>query len=562
LFRESLPWIVFVAYFTPPVAYVAYRVFFSFWFYLFGGSGPTGLTASGIEDSELPGVPGMEPGRPSSGLQAARWRTVHILARITEIGLWPAWLIAGNTMGSVLPSSSGALRPRLVAYAAVSAVAATILLGVRAASGPGFGITFVALAVLATLTARHVAWLISGAEFPRLLRRSEGAPYLTLGQLAVFDFVALLALAIILLRWRTAAAFQPGWLLAEARDLMSLRHIMDLRSRSDLSPVLVVVALSVAAYWSSVAGQLVKVQSFRRNDDDRIWVAAMLLDVGRADEAERWLAPVNRDRLTSPLLRIQMRLALFRREFEDAIRIARALALLVDPTDTSADGAFVYLAGQSRAASIEQDSAWELIALAAPQRITDGALFAVLVDLEHAVGIFRSGRHESQAVRRAIDCGIEADVKPVAWSFVQGAIGRFTDSLETLERQRPVLRTDRAMWVMAKQAVLREGLARVSEPETRAQLDEVLRTMADVGVAGLPLWLRTYVIKKTWRLERAARRFALPGYSDLRRLRRTLLALPEDQAESRLRAYDVVELEAMRESRTLFDVMVGDLIDP
>jgi len=229
---------------------------------------PTAPLGRVFPNPELLGVR-MTGGR----LQKLRTRATRSLASFVEIGLWPAAGLAGRTLHTVGTGSARVLRPHLGIYAAVSALFAVMLVGIRAWSGPSSAVTVATAALLMTLTARHLLWILSGEDFRRLLKRSSPNPYVTLVTLAVFDYIALVAITIVL-RWRAGDGVDTHRAVAEARDLLALRHLTQLPKRADLSPLVVVLAVAVAAYWASLASQVLRFPAFRRDYDDRAWLNA------------------------------------------------------------------------------------------------------------------------------------------------------------------------------------------------------------------------------------------------------------------------------------------------
>jgi len=83
----------------------------------------------------------------------------------------------------------------------------------------------------------------------------------------------------------------------------------------------------------------------------------------------------------------------------------------------------------------------------------------------------------------------------------------------------------------------------------------VLSTMP---LEGFPLWLRTFLLETTWRLEQVGRHFGLPEARELRGLRRRLLAIEARDADAALDDFDTVERARVVAGRTAMDAMFGD----
>jgi hypothetical protein len=163
--------------------------------------------------------------------------------------------------------------------------------------------------------------------------------------LAVFDYIALVAVAVVL-RWKAGDGISLATAVAESRYLLELRHLTNLFQQSGLSPVVVCLALAAAAYWASLASQVFKFTSFRRDYDDRAWLAALTLQEGSVGEASKLLEPVPREHVSGPVLQMRIRLALVHSDLGTARSQARALYYQLDPEHATEDGTIVYLAKQ------------------------------------------------------------------------------------------------------------------------------------------------------------------------------------------------------------------------
>jgi hypothetical protein len=491
-------------------------------------------------------------GNPPGGrLGVPRTRVARGLAWFIEIGLWPTAGFSHRSLHTVTTGSARLLHPRLTAYAVISALCAITLIGIRAWTGNGLAVTVAALGLLATISARHLLWILSGANFRLLLKRSMPDPYVALVVLAVFDYIALVAIAVVL-RWKPGDHISLATAVAEGRYLLELRHLTSLLRLTGLSAVVICLALASAAYWASLASQVTKFTSFRRDHDDRAWLAALTLAEGSVDEAGRLLEPVPREHVSGPVLQMRIRLALARPDLEAARSLARALYNQLDPEHATEDGAIVYLAMQMSAVPMAPDEAWSVIQQACAAGISDGAMFAALRNMRDS-GIARHDDWES----RARATGLTPESYPMGWSWLLGSAQSLEDAERALEQAEPANEMDAAVRLTARQAVRQAGRRRSAE-EVDEDLTEMLAALSGLPLEDLPLWLRDFLLKTTWRLERRGQAFGLPRAKELRALRRRLPAMPMKAAEAALEDFDITERARGRASKTTLDHMFFD----
>ena len=86
----------------------------------------------------------------------------------------------------------------------------------------------------------------------------------------------------------------------------------------------------------------------------------------------------------------------------------------------------------------------------------------------------------------------------------------------------------------------------------------MLRTLSAIPLNRVPMWLRTFLLTATWRLEQRSSSLRLSRTQDLRALRRRLLAMREKDAEAVLGDFDAAERARLRASKTIRDLMLGD----
>jgi hypothetical protein len=541
LLSDPLAWGLVIGYVVLGFLWVIVRT---------AGEGFAGLLAPGVPlGNPLPDL-ALLGSQPSGGrLDRLRTRAIRFLASFVEICLWPAAKSSGRSLHTVGTGSARVLHPRLGTYAVLSALLAVTLIGARAWSGPSIAVTVAAVALLMTLTARHLLWIVSGEDFRRLLKRSRPSPYRTLVTLAIFDFIAILAIVIVL-RWKAGEAFDSHWAVAEGRDLISLRHLTRLPERADLSPLIVVLAVAVAAFWASVASQLFKVFGFRRDDDDRAWLAALLLSYGYVDEASRLMESVPRQHVSGPVLQVRIRLALVRSEHEEALALSRTLADLRDPEHASAEAAIVYLTMQLATMPALPEGASRILRLGSNAKISDGAMFAV-VWLLRSTGL----EVEEDWKNKTRASGLTPESYPIAWSWLQRSTAAYEDALRTLEATDPASDTDIAVRELARQAAVYH---RGYENDTEQQLADMVRVLSPMGLEQFPWWLRQFLVNTTSRLEQDGRSLGLPGSKDLRCIRRRLLAMPTDAAEAVLEDFDAAKRARLDASWMGFDVLYVD----
>jgi hypothetical protein len=457
----------------------------------------------GTEGRVLPD-PGLLAARPSrSSFRKARTRTIELLASIAERGLWPASGISGGTLHTVGTGSARTVYPLLGWYAGLSALFAILLLGARAITGPELAVTVAAVSLLVTMSSRHLLWIVSGAEFPRLLRRSKPSPYRTLVVLAVFDGLALLAIAILLVRWTGDRAFAIEWVPAEAKDLVSLRHLTELPNREDLSPRLVIVALAAAAFFASLASQVYKFGAFRRDDDDNAWLGALLLEEGEVDEAANVLASLDSDNITGAKLQAQIRLAFARGQREDALALTRSLVALLDRDNASEESVLVQLRSEaehfvynaSLRDRVDEDRRW-MLDRAQDANVSVGALIVIC-----------HGIVNDDALRELLSSPGQS----------------------------------------VKDAAISSTASHVWYPETddvQAQVDHIIDDLATVSVESLPRWSRAFLVEITARLDHRARR------QDLHKLRLRLVPTSTGDATAILTDLDAATKARYNASRT------------
>jgi hypothetical protein len=369
--------------------------------------------------------------------------------------------------------------------------------------------------------------------------------------LAVFDYIALVAIAMVL-RWKPGDHISLATAVAESRYLLEVRHLTNLLHQSRLSLVVVCLAVAAAAYWASLASQVFKFTSFRRDYDDRAWLAALTLkEGGSVDEASKLLEPVPREHVSGPVIQMRIRLALAHSDLETARSQARALYQQLDPGHTTEDGTIVYLATQISSAPVELDDVWSVVQQACAASISDGAMFAALRQLGSS-GIAREDDWES----RARTGGLTPEKYPIAWSWLLGSAKSPEDAERALERIEPTNKMDAAVRVVALQAA-RHG-QRLSSQDTDQELAEMLEALSGLSEEHRPLWLREFLVQTTWRLEKRSQAFGLPRYTELRAARRQLLAMPTKKAEAVLEDFDIAERARGRASKTDLDHMLGD----
>jgi hypothetical protein len=489
-------------------------------------------------------------GNPSGGrLNALTTRVARWLAWFIEIGLWPAAGLTRRTLHTVTTGSARLRSPRLTTYAVMSALCAIALIGIRAWTGNSIAVTVAALGLLATITARHLLWILSGANFRLLLKRSMPDPYVALVVLAVFDYIALVAIAVVL-RWEPGDHVSLATAVAEGRYLLELRHLTKLLQLTGLSPVLVCLALASAAYWASLASQVFRFTSFRRDYDDRAWLAALTLREGSIEDASRLFAPVPREHVSGPVNQMRIRLALARSDLAAARPLARALYDQLDPEHATEDGAIVYLAKQMSLAPVEPDEAWGVVRQACAAGISDGAMFVALWHMRNS-GI--AGQDDRKARARA--SGLTPESYPMGWLL--GSAQSAEAAERVLERARPANDTDAAVREAARQVAREERRFLPSPEKTGKDLAEMLAALPGLPLEDFPWWLRDFLVRITWRLDRRGHRYGLPRAKELRAVRRRLLAMPMPAAEAVLKDFDITERARGRASKTTLDQMLS-----
>jgi len=499
-----------------------------------------------------------DPALLGGNLTGGRLNTLNIrvarrLESFIEFGLWPAAGLAGHSLHTMNSGSARVRYPWLGIYAVTSALFAIVLIGERIWAGTSIAVTVAAVGLLATITARHLLWILSGENFRSLLKRSGPDPYRTLVFLAVFDYIALVAIAVVL-RWKPGDHISLAAAVAESRYLLEVRHLTNLLHQSKLSLVVVCLAVAAAAYWASLASQVFKFTSFRRDYDDRAWLAALILEEGGSvDEASKLLEPVPREHVSGPVLQMRIRLALAHSDLETARSQARALYQQLDPEHTTEDGTIVYLATQVPSARVKLDDAWSVVQQACAASISDGAMFATLRPLGTS-GIAREDDWES----RARTSGLTPERYPIGWSWLLGSAKSPEDAERALERIKPANKMDAAVRVVALQAARDGQRLGASSQDTDQELAEMLETLSGLSEEHLPLWLREFLVDTTWGLEKRSHAWGLPRYTELRGARRRLLAMPMKAAEAVLEDFDIAESARGRASRTDFDHMLGD----
>jgi hypothetical protein len=542
--RWLAAWYIVVVYVTWPV----------FWPWVWMGWGAMAGVLIPMQVGRVFPDPELLGGNLTGGrLNTLNIRVARRLASFIEFGLWPAAGLAGHTLHTVSTGSARMLRPQLGIYAVTSALFAVVLIGERIWADTSIAVTVAAVALLTTITARHLLWILSGENFRRLLKRSLPDPYVALVVLAVFDYIALVAIAVVL-RWKPGDHISLAMAVAESRYLLEVRHLTNLLHQSKLSLVVVCLAVAAAAYWASLASQVFKFTSFRRDYDDRAWLAALTLkEGGSVDEASKLLEPVPREHVSGPVLQMRIRLALAHSDLETARSQARALYQQLDPEHTTEDGTIVYLATQISSTPVELDDAWSVVQQACAASISDGAMFATLRQLGSS-GIARKDDWES----RARTSGLTPERYPIGWSWLLGSAKSREDAERALERIKPANKMDAAVRVVALQAARGGQRLSASSQDADQELAEMLETLSGLSEEHLPLWLREFLVETTWRLEKRSQAFGLPRYTELRAARRRLLAMPTKAAEAVLEDFDIAERARGRASKTDLDHMLGD----
>jgi hypothetical protein len=494
-------------------------------------------------DPELLGVD-LTAGR----LSILKTRVIRWLASLVELGLWPAAGVTERTLHTVTTGSARVQTPRWGTYAVVSALFAFVLIGGRIWAGTSIAVTVAAIGLLATITARHLLWILSGNAFRLLLKRSAPNPYVALVVLAVFDYIALVAIAVVL-RWQPGSRISLTTAVTESRYLLELRHLTNLLQQSDLSPVVVCLAVATAAYWASLASQVLKFTSFRRDYDDRAWVAALTLLDGSVAEADKLLEPVPREHVSGPVLQMRIRLALAHSDMETARSQARALYHQLDPEHATEDGTIVYLAKQMSRAPVEPDNAWSIVQQGCAASISDGAMFAALRQMgKFITGTARNDKDGWEP--RARTSALTPESYPIAWSWLQASLETAADAERTLERAKPANKADAAVRLKALQAAKDGQRSSYSAQDTDQELAEMLEALSSLPEECRPLWLRDFLFTGTWRLEKRGQAFGLPRHKELRALRRQLLPMPAGAAEAALEDFDIAENARIRASRS------------
>ena len=470
-------------------------------------------------------------------LRLRRWVTRYLASPI-ETALWPAAHFSKRTLHTVGTGSARALRPRLAAYAITSALLAVSLLGLRWALGSHVAITAAASALLLTLMARHVLWLVSGADFVRLLNRSLGRPYLTLTLLAGFDYVALLAIAILLLRWHPGTSIHIDWLWLETRDILALRHLTQLLHRS-LSPAVIAVALASAAYYTSLAAHLVRFRSFAREDEDKAYVAAMLLAQGEKDAAKEWLSDVSSEHLSATSLQARIRMELARLDYDAAFELARLMISNLDSTHDAAEGGIVYLATQLRWTVVDPAGAcMAVLGRARDLQICDAATAAIIRSLAPA-GAF--GCHPDW---------LTSESYPMAVTALELYRGNDRSFPKHTPPGRDLIDGGYFEAVLTADYVARNLRFESDAPEMAKRIEVLTRALSSASPEGGSFWLRELVIEATWRIEKRARMYGVSGHRELHAARRRLLLMSPQAAEAHLTEYDNTEAERIRASAT------------
>ena len=227
------------------------------------------------------------------------------------------------------------------------------------------------------------------------------------------------------------------WAVAEGKDLLSLRHFTRLPARNDLSPAVVVLAAAVAAYYAALASQIIKVLDFRRDPDDRAWLAALLLNGGHVDEASTFLRSVPTQHFSGPALQMRIRLALVRAEYDDALALSRNLTSLLDLERASDEGAIVYLTTQMATMPALPGAAAEIVHRACTAKVSDAAMFVVLRNLQSSgVGVFEDWKDQLTAL------GLTPKAIPSHGACCNAQLGprrtRFGPSKRRIQRTRSI----------------------------------------------------------------------------------------------------------------------------
>jgi len=211
------------------------------------------------------------------------------------------------------------------------------------------------------------------------------------------------------------------------------------------------------------------------------------------------------------VLQTRIRLALARSEQEHALALSRSLDDQLDPEQASEDGAIVYLTTQMATMPGEPDDAWKIVQRAAAAKISDGAMFAVLRNLRYSR---LTGVQDWEDRARA--SGLTPESYPIAWSWFQASTGSLEEAMRTLKSTHPSTDTDAAVCQTARQAADEDRLSRPSLEDTERQLSDMLRVLSAMPVERFPIWLRSFLLETTWRLEQRGRKFQLSRTEDLR----------------------------------------------
>jgi len=305
------------------------------------------------------------------------------------------------------------------------------------------------------------------------------------------------------------------------------------------------------AYWATLASQVIRFAAFRRDADDRAWLAALRLHEGSTGEAAELLAAIPADHVSGAVQQARIRLALARSELEPALALSRALVAQLDPGHDLDTGGVVYLSEQLRATPVDEGPAWELVSTATALGVPDGALFAVLA---HARGT--GFAQVADWAERARASSLAPGSHPLCWAWLEASSpgGSRDRAASLLESAQPASEIDRVVRHIARQE-LAAGSTRAG---SRDQLEQTVRVLSPMPLERLPLWLRTFLLETTWRLEQVGRHFRLPEARELHGLRRRLLTIGATDAEAALDDFDTVERARIVAGRTAMDAMFGD----
>jgi hypothetical protein len=463
----------------------------------------------------------------------------HVIASLLELIphaiAWPALHLAFRRRFSVEEIVNLRLkRPLEVIQSAWLLVLSALVAIMTEVSGSNFAIRVTCYAIIVTMIAIPLRWVIDGAALRDELRTTLHNPIIQFALVAVASFAALSVTASVLLKVSPNSAFGWGSIWPEALQIWRFGHLSAVWQARPDRAAQISVAIAALAVYALLVSQLSRFWLFSRTDHDRVEISIRLLLADRVDNAKNLLQTVraNDQKVLPELTRAQGMIALKAGDFAGALERALALAslrrLVVSP-EYRDDGRWIMAEWAGFFIRVDRGELYaQVISYLVGDGISDPCLATIVPGLVFRTGPIGAGKIASRMKRRVEWMRLRAEMAgkpnatfegftrmvaspaklpddvsdppyPLALAMFEGMGGQLSGAAERLlnvkrPRQIPerIVKRVIAGHIIVEAALGEKGLGQAREVASGDILG-LLSEVQKLPVARLPWWLREWL---------------------------------------------------------------------